>query len=83
MSGRRASHRLSLLAIVVLQVLALMSWPGGAQPALASDLFSELRNFPGVVLVPATALEPFSLLEPWRVELNRPRAGSVSTGRGR
>jgi hypothetical protein len=49
----------------------------------AADLFSELRSFPGVVLVPTDTLAPFDTLEAWRVELNRPRPGSTSTVRGR
>jgi hypothetical protein len=51
--------------------------------ALAADLFAELRKFQGVVLVPATDLEPFTSLEAWRVELNRPVAGSSAVVRGR
>jgi hypothetical protein len=50
----------------------------GASAARAADLFTELRTFPGVVLIPASDLEPFALLEPWRVELNRPRPGSTT-----
>jgi hypothetical protein len=45
--------------------------------AAAADLFDELRTFPGVVLIPAPEAEPFSGLEPWRVELNRPMPGST------
>ena len=54
-----------------------------AATASAADLFAELRNFPGVVLVPPAALLPFSDLDPWRVELNRPRAGTPGPLRGR
>lgn len=53
------------------------------RPAVAADLFAELRNFPGVVLVPPAGLAPFGDLEPWRIELSRPRAGSTGPVRGR
>ena len=36
-----------------------------------------------MVLVPPDDLTPFSQLEPWRVEMNRPRPGSTATIRGR
>ncbi|MGE3271597.1 MAG: hypothetical protein AB7P40_22795 [Chloroflexota bacterium] len=52
-------------------------------PAVAADLFTELRTFPGVVLLPPAALAPFDMLEPWRVELNRPMPGSTAPIRGR
>jgi len=69
----------SVLVLAVL--LTLLTFRGALAlspaPAHAADLFAELRNFPGVVLVPSAALAPFSDLEPWRVELNRPRAGST------
>lgn len=73
----------SLLAVVVM--LGPVGGFAGAlpAPAYAADLFAELRNFPGVVLVPPADLAPFSGLEPWRVELNRPRAGAVGPLRGR
>jgi len=51
--------------------------------ALAANLFTELRTFPGVVLLPTSELEPFAALKPWRVELNRPRPGSTALVRGR
>jgi hypothetical protein len=87
MSGIVTRNRLSmqrlLLMLVVPLVLAL--GPGLTQPPLAraADLFAELRTFPGVVLLPPTDLSPFSLLEPWRVELNRPRPGSTALLHGR
>jgi hypothetical protein len=56
---------------------------GTAASARAADLFTELRTFPGVVLLPTADLEPFTSLEPWRVELNRPRPGSTTIVRGR
>jgi hypothetical protein len=71
-------HAVLLTAITILS-LGLMSVAlPVASPARAADLFTELRKFPGVVLVPAADLEPFALLEPWRVELNRPRPGSTT-----
>jgi hypothetical protein len=69
--------------VVAIQLLALGLAPAGPDSALAADLFAELRTFPGVVLVPPAELEPFDVLEAWRVELNRPRPGSTATVRGR
>lgn len=66
----------------LLAVLAVL-WPAGRPLAGAADLFVELRTFPGVVLLPAPGLDPFDDLEPWRVELNRPRPGSTAPVRGR
>lgn len=59
--------------------------PLAADPGAApgADLFDELRTFPGVVLLPPSDLVPFDGLEPWRVELNRPRPGSTAIVRGR
>jgi hypothetical protein len=54
-----------------------------ASTVRAADLFAELRTFPGVVLLPPADLSPFSALEPWRVELNRPRPGSAAIVHGR
>lgn len=80
---RRAALRLLLSAVVVLLGLALGLVPAGPRPTLAADLFTELRTFPGVVLVPSAELAPFDALEAWRVELNRPRPGSTAIVRGR
>src|SRR5687768_9896823 len=80
---RRAPLRSVLLPLAILQMLALVLWPGALRPTLAADLFAELRTFPGVVLLPTADLEPFTMLEPWRVELNRPRQGSTAAVRGR
>jgi len=52
-------------------------------PSWAADLFTELRTFPGVVLLPTETLAPFDGLEPWRVELNRPLPNSVAPPHGR
>ena len=82
-SPRRAALRCLIAAAVVVQVLALGLPHASLRSALAADLFTELRTFPGVVLVPATGLGPFDALEPWRVELNRPRPGSTAIVRGR
>ena len=72
---------------LVLPVLALVMFAGAGSGALstarAADLFTELRTFPGVVLLPPADLSPFSQLEPWRVELNRPRPGSPAIVHGR
>lgn len=80
---RRAPLRLVLLAVVVLQLLASALWPADLRSTRAAELFAELRTFPGIVLVPSVDLEPFSMLEPWRVELNRPIPGSTAIVRGR
>jgi hypothetical protein len=50
---------------------------------LAVDLFTELRTFPGVVLLPPADLTPFDGLQPWRVELNRPLPTSTAPPHGR
>jgi hypothetical protein len=73
--------RAALIFVVSASIpgLALSATP----PAHAADLFAELRTFPGVVLLPPPALEPFDTLEPWRVEFNRPHAGSTAVVRGR
>lgn len=69
--------------LFAVQILAL-SLALNVPPARAADLFAELRTFPGVVLLPASDQEPFAQLEPWRVELSRPRAGVTPTSpRGR
>lgn len=72
---------------LVLPVLAIMliicAGPGMLSTARAADLFAELRTFPGVVLLPPADLSPFSQMEPWRVELNRPRPGSTAIVHGR
>jgi hypothetical protein len=94
MPARRTSHRahqralrLLVLSLLVIHVLVSALWPADHRPTLAAELFAELfaelRNFPGVVLVPSPDLEPFSALEAWRVELNRPRPGSTVVVRGR
>ena len=74
-----------LLLVALMLTLAVGSGTGALVPvvALAADLFTELRTFPGVVLLPSADLEPFVALEPWRVELNRPRPGSTAVVRGR
>lgn len=72
-----------LPAVVVLLSLAPGLGPAGVWSTLAAELFTELRTFPGVVLVPSAGLEPFDALEAWRVELNRPRPGSTAIVRGR
>jgi hypothetical protein len=61
-------------------LLALFCWP---TPVVGADLFTELRTFPGVVLLPAAGLAPFDSLEPWRVELNRPLPNSTLPVHGR
>jgi hypothetical protein len=68
----------AVCAVLVIQVLAL-STVLNVPLARAADLFTELHTFPGVVLLPATDLEPFAQLEPWRVEMNRPRPGATVT----
>lgn len=80
---RRTALQIVISILAVFQVLAVGSAPAGPQAALAADLFAELRTFPGVVLVPMAGLAPFAGLEPWRVELNRPRPGSTAVIRGR
>lgn len=81
------------VALVLCQLLllglapadALTSEPGSADPPLEqpTDLFAELRTFPGVVLVPPAGLAPFEALQPWRVEMTRPMPGSTAPFRGR
>ena len=73
----------ALVALVAAQMLVLCLALAEVPAARGADLFTELRTFPGVVLVPPTDLAPFSLLEPWRVEMNRPRPGSTALIRGR
>jgi hypothetical protein len=72
---------------IVLRVVAALLLAGAglivSPPARAADLFTELRTFPGVALLPPSDLSPFSQLEPWRVELNRPRPGSTAIIHGR
>jgi hypothetical protein len=80
---RPASIRALIPALVVTLVLAVTTVPADPRPALAADLFTELRTFPGVVLVPPAELAPFDALEVGRVEFNRPRPGSTATVRGR
>jgi hypothetical protein len=75
--------RLLLCLLVVGPVFAVGSLSSSPRATLAADLFTELRKFQGVVLVPAADLEPFTALEAWRVELNRPVAGSSAVVRGR
>lgn len=74
-----------LLLVALLLAPAVGVGAGLIAPSttLAADLFTELRTFPGIVLLPPADLEPFVALEPWRVELNRPRAGSTARIRGR
>ena len=79
----RAALRVSIPALLVALALAIAVVPGGPRPTLAADLFTELRTFPGVVLVPPAALAPFDALEVGRVEFNRPRPGSTAIVRGR
>jgi hypothetical protein len=80
---RRAALRSLIPAVVLVLALTLGPAPAGLRSTLAGDSFAELRSFPGVVLVPSVDLEPFSLLEPWRVEFNRPMPGSTAVVRGR
>ncbi len=75
-----ARRSLPLLLLALSLIVGLLLAPAGAR---AADLFTELRTFPGVVLLPPAELEPFTTLEPWRVELNRPRPGSTAVVRGR
>jgi len=67
---------------VLLAVLLLVSVARPIQ-ASAADLFTELRTFPGVVLLPSAGLVPFDGLQPWRVELNRPLPTSTAPPHGR
>src|SRR4051794_6470990 len=69
----------TILALASL-VLAIVGWTA---PALGADLFTELRTFPGVVLLPPASLAPFDGLQPWRVELNRPLPTSTQPPHGR
>ncbi|HZO27175.1 MAG TPA: hypothetical protein VFH48_14435 [Chloroflexota bacterium] len=80
---RRTALRIVIPVLVAFQALAVGLVLPGLPAALAADLFTELRTFPGVVLVPVPGLGPFEALEPWRVELNRPRPGSTAIVRGR
>ncbi len=81
--AQRAALCRLLLAILVVQGVSF-GWSGAVSPpAYAAELFTELRTFPGVVLLPPPDLEPFSGLEAWRVELNRPRPGSTAMVHGR
>jgi hypothetical protein len=75
-----AVSRIVLRLIAVLLLSVVLAAPSLAR---AADLFAELRTFPGVVLLPPADLSPFAALEPWRVELNRPRPGSTSIVHGR
>ena len=70
-------------ALVVTLALAVGTVPADLRPTLAADLFTELRTFPGVVLVPTAELAPFDALEVGRVEFNRPLPGSTRFVRGR
>jgi hypothetical protein len=79
----RAASLLLLCLLVCGQLYVAGSLRSGPRAALAADLFTELRKFQGVVLVPAADLEPFAALEAWRVEMNRPVAGSSAVVRGR
>ncbi|MCC7370777.1 MAG: hypothetical protein IT306_20315 [Chloroflexi bacterium] len=81
--GARLPVRRLLTALVLACAVLLGGLGGPAGATRAADLFTELRTFPGVVLLPPPELEPFATLEPWRVELNRPRPGSTSVVRGR
>lgn len=64
-----------LAVVLVAIVVAGLDLPW----ASAAELFTELRTFPGVVLVPSEGLMPFDGLEPWRVELNRPLRNAPPT----
>jgi hypothetical protein len=75
--------RALIFSLIVFQVVSSGPGPADARVAQAADLFTELRTFPGVVLLPSTDLAPFNALEPWRVELNRPRPGSTAIVHGR
>ena len=73
----RSIRRLVLTMLAMLAIVTIIcAGPGLPSTVRAADLFTELRSFPGVVLLPPADLSPFSQLEPWRVELNRPRPGS-------
>jgi hypothetical protein len=80
---RRPALRSLIPALVVALALAVGTIPAGVRPTLAADLFTELRTFPGVVLVPTADLAPFDALEVGRVEFNRPLPGSTRFVRGR
>ena len=80
---RRAALRLLITLIVIVLVSGAGLGGTALRGALAADLFTELRTFPGVVLVPSADLEPFRALDAWRVELLRPRPGSTRVVRGR
>ena len=71
------------LAVLLGQTLLMLLATSGPRTASAADLFTELRTFPGAVLLPPEGLAPFDTLEPWRVELNRPSPGSTAITRGR
>ena len=64
-----------VLAVLLVPGVASLS-PTVSPPALAADLFTELRTYPGVALVPPDGLVPFEELKPWRVEIGRPRANA-------
>lgn len=76
-----SAHARRVLLLALVAVLSVGA--AGALPVRAADLFTELRTFPGVVLLPPDDLDPFVQLEPWRVEMNRPRPGSTAVFRGR
>jgi hypothetical protein len=79
----RSTVRLLLVALLLAQAVGFGAGLFSPSSTLAADLFTELRTFPGIVLLPPADLEPFTQLEPWRVELNRPRPGSTAVVRGR
>jgi hypothetical protein len=79
----RALHHLPIVLLVLAQLFVAPLTLSVSQAALAADLFTELRSFQGVVLVPTADLDPFTALEAWRVEMNRPVAGSSAVVRGR
>jgi hypothetical protein len=80
-------HRIACRGIgraIVAALLLLLGSSMLAHPlSLAAELFAELRSFQGVVLVPSADLAPFTELEAWRVEMNRPLPGSTTVMRGR
>jgi hypothetical protein len=59
-------------SVVIMLALAVLLWPSGPPPALAADMYTELRTYPGVVLIPPDGLTPFDALRPARVEVGRP-----------